>query len=117
MSEQTITVTLPNSVYDRIRTTALVTSLTSEEIIKQSVMLLLPAFESDISPNLRLSLTKLSLLADIQLWKTANSVMKNSQQIRLEKLAELQKHRTLTENEQSELDSLMDEAQQIMLYS
>ena len=41
--------------------------------------------------------------------------LKNSMQIRLEKLAKLQKYRTLTENEQSELDSLMDEAQQIML--
>ena len=102
MNEQTIIVTLPNSVYDRIRTTAQATSLTSEEVIKQSVILLLPAFESDIPPNFRLSLTKLSLLNDIQLWKTANSVMKNSMQIRLEKLAELQKYRTLTENEQSE---------------
>ena len=86
-----------------------------EEVIKQSVILLLPAFESDIPPNLRLSLTKLSLLNDIQLWKAANSVMKNSLQIRLEKLAELQKYRTLTKNEQSELNSLLDEAQQIML--
>ena len=40
-----------------------------EEVIKQSVILLLPAFESDIPPNLRLNLTKLSLLNDIQLWK------------------------------------------------
>ena len=60
MNEQTITVTLPNSVYDRIRTTAQATSLTSEEVIKQSVILLLPALESDIPSNLRLSLTKLS---------------------------------------------------------
>jgi len=55
------------------------------------------------------------LLNDIQLWKAVNSVMKNSLQIRLEKLAELQKYRTLTKNEQSELNSLMDKAQQITL--
>lgn len=73
MEEQTITMTLPNSVYDRIRMTAQATSLTSEEVIRQSVMLLLPALESDIPPNLRLDLAKLSLLDDIQLWKTANS--------------------------------------------
>ena len=115
MSEQTITVTLPDSVCDRIRTTAQTISLSSEEVIRQSVMLLLPAFESDIPPNLRLSLTKLSLLNDIQLWKTANSIMENTRQIRLEKLAELHKHRSLANEEQAELDSLMDEAQQIML--
>jgi len=115
MNEQTITVTLPNSVYERIRTTALAASMTSEEVIKQSVSLLLPAFESDIPPNIRLNLTKLPLLNDIQLWKTANSIMNNSHQLRLEELAELQKYRSLTKSEQSELNNLMNEAQQIML--
>lgn len=115
MNEQTITVTLPNSVADRIRTTAQAVSLSSEEVIKQALILLLPAFESDITPNHRSNLANLLLLNDIQLWKTANAVMKNSLQIRLEQLAEYQKHRALTETEQSELDRLMDEAQQIML--
>lgn len=55
------------------------------------------------------------LLNDMQLWKTANSVMEESLQLRLEELAELQKHRSLTEKEQSELDSLMEQAYQIML--
>lgn len=115
MNEQTITVTLPDSVYERIKATAQVNSLTSEEVIKQSVILLLPAFESDIPSNHRLSLTKLPLLNDIQLWKIANSVMNHTQQLRLEDLAELQKNKLLSEDEQSELEELMNEAQQIML--
>lgn len=116
MNGQTITVTLPDSIYERIRTTAQATSLTSEEVIKQSVILLLPAFESDIPPNLRFDLTKLPLLKDIQLWKIANSIMNNTKQLRLENLAELQKKQSLSEHEQSELDELMNEAQQIMLF-
>lgn len=115
MSEQILTVTLPDSICERIKTTAQATSLTSEEVIRQSVLLLLPAFESDIPADLRLNLTKLSLLNDIQLWKTANSVMKKYSQMRLEKLAKLQGRRSLSDNEQSELDRLMDEAQQLML--
>ncbi|MDM8524198.1 hypothetical protein QUF80_12580 [Desulfococcaceae bacterium HSG8] len=115
MSDQTITVTLPDSVCERIKTTARAASLTAEEVIRQSVILLLPAFESDIPANLRFSLTKLSLLNDIQLWKTANSVMKKEHQVRLEKLAQLQKYRVLPDDEQAELDHLMDEAQQLML--
>jgi hypothetical protein len=115
MNEQTITVTLPNSIYDRIRTTAQATSLSSEEVVRQSVMLLLPAFESDIPRNCRFNLAKLSLLNDIQLWKAANAVIESALQDRLETLAESQKHRDLTETEQSELDSLMYEAQQRML--
>ena len=115
MNEQTIAVTLPNSIYDRIKATAQATALTSEEVIKQSVALLLPAFESNIQTDFRLKLTELPLLNDIQLWKTANSVMNSSKQIRLEELAELQKMQSLTESEQSELENLMNEAQQVML--
>ncbi len=115
MNEQTITITLPDAVYDRVRTTAQATALTSEEVVKQSVVLLLPAFEADMTPHLRLSLTKFSLLSDVQLWKTANSVMSHARQLRLEELAELQKQCSLTKNEQAELDDLMDEAQYIML--
>jgi len=116
MNEQTVKVTLPNSVYDRIRMTAQASSLTAEEVIKQSVTLLLPAFESDMPLHLRLSLAGLALLNDIQLWKAANAVMHESRQIQLEKLAELQKHRSLTKIEHEELDKLTEEAQQIMLY-
>lgn len=116
MAEQTITVTLPDSVYNRIEMTAQAASLTTEEVIKQSVALLLPAFEADIPEHLRLSLAKLSLLNDMQLWKTANSVMKKSKQSRLEKLAEIRKSRELTHEEQSEMSGLMDEAQQLMLH-
>ena len=115
MSEQTITVTLPSSIVERIQTTAKAASLTSEEVIQQSVMLLLPALESDIPHKLRSELYRLALLNDIQLWKAANSVMENSQQLRLEKLAEQQKYRNLTDAEQVELDSLMAEAGQVML--
>ncbi len=115
MNEQTITITLPNAIYDRVRMTAQATALTSEEVIKQSVMLLLPAFEANITPLLRLSLTKFALLNDMQLWKTANLVMSHAHQLRLEELAELQKQHALIKNEQEELDDLMDEAQYIML--
>ncbi|MFW5639889.1 MAG: hypothetical protein ACOC0H_01845, partial [Thermodesulfobacteriota bacterium] len=54
-------------------------------------------------------------LNDLQLWKTANYSMPDSDQSKLEKLAEIQKHRGLTEEENLELDHLMTEAQEIML--
>ena len=115
MNEQTITLTLPASICERIKTTAQATSLTSEEVVRQSMMLLLPAFEADIPLDLRLNLAKLSLLNDIQLLKAANSAMEKSRQARLEQLAKLQKHRSLSDNEHSELDDLMAEANRLML--
>ncbi len=102
MNEQTITVTLPNSVYERIRITAQATSLSSEEVVKQSVILSLPAFESDIPQSLHLNLAKLALSNDIQLWKVANSMMAESRQSRLEQVADLRKSRALSESEQAE---------------
>ena len=83
MSEQTIKVTLPDSIYDRVRKTAQSTSLSLEEVIKQSIILLLPAFESEIPPESRSNMAKLPLLNDIQLWKTANYKMDESRQIML----------------------------------
>jgi len=52
---------------------------------------------------------------DAELWKIANSMMDESRQTQLENLAELKKHRQLTEIEQSTLDHFMDEANLVML--
>ncbi len=115
MNEQTLTITLPNTIYDRVKITAQATALTSEEVIKQSISLLLPAFESNISTSSRLKLSKFSLLSDVELWKKANSIMGSANQSRLEELAQLQKEKPLKEDEQTELDNLMAKAQRIML--
>ncbi len=66
-------------------------------MIRQSVILALPAFEPDMPPDVRQDLARLALLNDVQLWKAANSVMDESRQIRLEQLAELQKQHALSE--------------------
>lgn len=115
MNEETLTITLPNTIYDRVKITAQATALTSEEVIKQSISLLLPAFESNISTSSRLKLSKFSLLSDVELWKKANSIMGSANQSRLEELAQLQKEKPLNEDEQTELDNLMAKAQRIML--
>ncbi|MBF0452597.1 MAG: hypothetical protein HQK75_17985 [Candidatus Magnetomorum sp.] len=115
MQEQVVTLRFPKPLFDRIQITAQANSLTSEEIIKQSVILLLPAFESDIPTSQQLDLSKLLFLNDMQLWKVANMEMASSQQSRLEKLAEEKKHNPLDENESFEIDILMNEAQRILL--
>ncbi len=115
MNEETLTITLPNTIYDRVKITAQATALTSEEVIKQSISLLLPAFESNISTSSRLKLSKFSLLSDVELWKKANSIMGSANQSRLEELAQLQKEKPLKKDEQTELDNLMAKAQRIML--
>ena len=52
---------------------------------------------------------------DDELWSIARSEMNNDQQTLLQDLAEAQKHRSLTSNEQSDLDKLMNQAERVML--
>lgn len=115
MSSKQIMVTLPESTYTRLLETAHLLSISHEEIISQSMALLLPALENDLSENEYQDLSKLPLLSDLDLWKVAHSMMDEQHQHALEQLAERQKSQPLTESEQSTLKSLMTEAESVML--
>ncbi len=115
MALQTITLNLSESVYERLKMMAHAVLLSPEDLLTQSISFFLPAFESDMPSNLQRNIAKLVLLNDLQLWKTANSVMEMNKQRQFEELAELKKHRSLTEEEQTKLEELMAEAEQLML--
>lgn len=111
----TITIHLPEPVYQRVKCTAETLSMSLEGVIAEAVDLLLPAFERDIPLAWQTDLAALPLLSDAQLWKIAHQRMDDQQQARLEALAEAQKHRRLTTEEQNTLDCLMQTAQHLML--
>lgn len=111
----TITIHLPEPVYQRVKCTADTLSLSLERVITEAVDLLLPAFERDIPAAWQTDLTALPLLSDSQLWKIAHQRMNVQQQSRLEALAEAQKLRTLTAEEHSTLAHLMQSAQHLMV--
>lgn len=113
---RTITITLPDQVYERVKVTARAMSLSPEVVLAESLSLFFPAFERDMPLDTQLDLAALSLLSDTQLWKIAHQTMDEHKQTRLAELAEVQKHRSLQPDEQTTLDHLMSEAQQIMLY-
>ena len=115
MSGHTITLTLPDALYERVRETATASSLSLDEVLAQSLALSLPELERDLVPNLRSELAALALLSDTELQSIADSALDQAQQVRLEALAELHKQRPLSAEEQSDLAQLMAEAQRIML--
>lgn len=115
MPGQTITITLPDALYERIRETAEVSSRSLEEVVTQSIALSLPPLEADLPPEIRSELAAFPLLSDTELWDLATGPMDEEHQVRLEALAESQEHRPLTEEEQSTLARLMEEARQVML--
>ena len=115
MPYQNISLNLPEALFQRIKETAALASLSLEEAVTQFIALSLPPLENDLSPDIRSKLAKLPLLSDTELWNIANSMMAESRQTQLENLAELKKQRQLTEVEQSTLEHLLDEANSVML--
>ena len=115
MPAQTVTLTLPEPLYERAKETAQAVDRSLEQVLTQSIALSLPALETDLPPDVRSELVALPLLSDDELWAVARSRMDESKQAHLEDLAEAQKHRLLTPAEQSDLTRLMDEAERMML--
>ncbi len=115
MPAQTVTLTLPETLYERAKETAQAVDRSLELVLTQSIALSLPALETDLPPDVRSELVALPLLSDDELWTIARSIMDERQQDRLQYLAEAQKHRSLTLAEQSDLTQLMDEAERVML--
>ena len=116
MPAQTVTLTLPEPLYERAKETAHAADRSLEQVLNQSIALSLPALETDLPPDIRSELVSLPLLSDDELWAFAHSTMDERQQDRLQELAEVQKHRSLTSAEQSDLAQLMDNAERVMLH-
>jgi biopolymer transport protein ExbD len=115
MAVQTVTLTLPETLYERARETAKAVGRSLDQVLVQSVALSLPHLEADLPPEIRSELLNLSLSSDDTLWTVAHSTMDENQQRRLEALADAQKRRTLRAEEQAELTDLLEAANRTML--
>lgn len=71
--------------------------------------------EDELPSGTRAMLGELPLLSDAELWRIANDMMHEEKQSRFETLIAQSKLHTLTDAEQTELNNLFDEAQQLML--
>lgn len=115
MTDRTITLTLPEAVFQRAQETADASSLSIEAVFTQSIGRLLPPLEDDLSPSQRAELTVFALKSDEELRSVASAFVDMERQTKLEELAMLQKTRPLTPDEQIELDRLLDFSYQFML--
>lgn len=115
MTDRTITLTLPEAVFQRAQETADASSLSIEAVFTQSIGRLLPLLEDDLSPSQRADLAVFALKSDEQLQKIASAFVDSERQTNLENLATLQKTRPLASNEQAELDRLLEFSYQFML--
>jgi len=115
MLAKTVTVTLPQPIFERVTEVAEVNHISVEQLLTQTIALTMPPLESDLPPSWRQELSRMQSLSDAVLWGLAGSTMDEQQQAELETLAELQKERALTSAEQDALVRLMEEAEYSML--
>jgi len=115
MSARTITVTLPEVLYERVKSAADASARSVEEVCTQSIALSLPELEEDLPEALRAELAALPLLSDTALDTIAHCRMSDEAQQQLETLAAEQKQRPLSRSENTTLTQLLTEAQRVML--
>ena len=100
MSARTITVTLPDVLYERVESTAEASARSVEEVCTQSIALSLPELEEDLPLEMRSELAALPLLSDREPETIAYSRLSDDAQ---------------NQTEEATLNQLLTEAQRLML--
>lgn len=115
MTTRTVTLHLPEALYERAKETAEAASQSLDEVLARSIALSLPELEEELPPETRATLARLALLSDEELKAIAKEDLDDAKQTQLESLAELRESRELNQEELETLARLMNEANQLML--
>lgn len=111
---QTVTLNLPDNVYQRLQRIAQTLQRPLEEFLVEAVTTALPLLD-DLPPDMMDDMVALALLNDEALWRVARSTLSLAGQERLDSLLDKQGQEVLTVTEQQELDQLLSEYERIVL--
>jgi hypothetical protein len=114
MTFQTITLRVPNTVYQRAKRTAEALQRPVDKTIIDTLRVALPALD-DVPLEMTNDLAAMSTFSDETLWEIARSVMPVKSQTRLRALATAQRERSLTRTKLQKLDELRREYGRITL--
>ncbi|MGH7598994.1 MAG: hypothetical protein ACREOI_21780 [bacterium] len=106
MSVQSVTLNLPETVYEQIQRAAIKTKRRVDEIMAEAVAAVAPIMDS-APQNLRSVLAQMAYLNDAALWQAARSTMTVEQRERLQLLHDKQQRETLTAEEKTEEQILL----------
>jgi hypothetical protein len=114
MSDYTVTLTIPETVYTRAQEMAEHTAQPVEEVLLSS---LVEVFDdaNRLPPDEQAELEALAHLSDDTLWTIAAERMPAAQQERLSLLLALNKRGVLSEAEDAELDNLLERGDRLTL--
>jgi hypothetical protein len=114
MALRTVTLTVPDSIFQRIKRSAETLRRPPEEIIIETLNVALPRVD-EVPPEMTEELAAMRTLPDEQLWEIARSTMPARQQARLRTLSAAQRERALAPAELQKLDVLLQAYGQITL--
>ncbi len=114
MNFQTVTLRVPNPVYQRVKRAAEALQRPLEEMIVNTLRVAVPLLD-DVSPTMAAELAALSSLPDEALWQVAKSVMSAKSQNRFSTLAAIQRERRLTFAEEKKINALREEYGRVTL--
>ncbi len=100
MPVQSVTLNLPETVYDQIQRAAVKTKRRVDEIMAEAVAAVAPVIDS-APQNLRSVLAQMAYLNDAALWQAARATMCVEQRERLQHLHDKQQREKLTTEEQA----------------
>lgn len=113
MADHVITLKISEQVYEYARRLAQTTSQSIEVILQQRLEDILPL--PLLPPDEEAELAALRLLSDEVLWTLAAEQMPHVQQERLTTLLSLNKHNTMSDAEQKEMDDLLQRGDKLMV--
>lgn len=114
MATQSVTLHLPDNIYQRIQRTAQLLQRPLEEFLLDAVTTALPLLD-DLPPEMVDDMAALALLNDAALWRTARSTLPPTSQEQLDLLLDKKGRGELTATEQQEIDQLLIDYERVVL--
>jgi hypothetical protein len=115
MAMNSVTLQLPESSYKRAQRAAMLLNRSIEDFLESMLNSSLPVLDDAPSNDLAAEIAKLSTLSDADLWRVARSQMTATDEEQLHDLLDAQAERTLTEEEEAQLDALYHQVGRLTL--
>ena len=113
MSHYSVTLPIPDYIYDQARRIAEGTSQSIEAVLLQQLEDAFTAPVPDLAPEEQRELEALSRLSDDALWTIARECMPEDRQARLHALMDANSQMKLTDMQQAELEALVIQGQRL----
>lgn len=112
---QSITLTLPDSLYNSARRISEVTQQPLETVLQESIAQGIPPLD-DVPKEEAAELAAMAVMSDAALWQEARTMMSANDQAKLRELTSRQSAGQLSASEKPELTSLLDLYGRLMVH-